>query len=365
MPRCPDDWTIGNYCITARLHWGGFGSVFAVRHKLSHVPHAMKVYCVDTEENIEREHKLLRSIRHENVMAVSVLRTFHAPSNGIEYSYAVMPLYPKDLSQFIYKGDSTGPPSDAQIHSIMLQICGGLGAIHATDHVHGDLKPENILIDDGAGISDGTGSVRVCICDFGSVLDLKTGGPYDEFGHTLMLSAPELVCACDTLISFAADVFSLACVYTELCTEQTLFNERKDWTAHLALVADTNPGEAFPSELKSKRPFFNRRGHLHDNAEANQAGKMERFFTHNSLDAAQREFIQSCCRLNPSARPTIDKIVCWLGDYYANTIHEADQPQTEIPQTEIPQTEIPQTDHQLQASQLQASQLQASQLQAT
>jgi serine/threonine protein kinase len=309
MPRCADDWTVGNYRIMERLQWGGFGSVFKVRHVVSRVPFAMKVYRVETEENVEREHKLLMSIRHENVMAISMLRAFCAPSNGVEYQYAVMPLYPKDLAQFIY----AAAPSDAEIHSIMVQVCGGLGAIHATNHVHADLKPENILVDDVAV----PGKIRACICDFGSVLDLGTGGPYDEFGHTLMLSPPELVCACDALVGFGLDVFALGCIYTELCTEQSLFNEKKEPMAHLGLVADLDRSHTFPDAVKAHRTFFNRRGHLRDNMEAAQAGKMDTFFAHNPLDGAQREFIRQCCRLDPTARPAIDQLVTWLDTYYA------------------------------------------------
>ncbi len=318
VPKCPEDWRVGSYRILDRLQWGGFGSVFSVRHVVSKVPFAMKVYRLGTDENVAREHDLLVSIRHENVMAVSKLRTFYARGSGYEFQYAVMPLYPKDLAQFIH-GDDDPPPSRAQIHSIMMQICGGLGAIHATHHVHADLKPENILVNDVAV----PGKVHACICDFGSVLDLTTGGPYDEFGHTLMLSAPELVCACDGLIGFGLDVFALGCIYTELCAEQSLFNEKKGATAHLGLVAQLNPHETFPPAVKSNTAFFNRRGHLRSNTEADQLGKMDNFFACNPIDAAQREFIRWCCRLDPAARPTLDRIVSWLDTYYAADISPA------------------------------------------
>jgi serine/threonine protein kinase len=312
VPRCPEDWTVGKYRICERLQWGGFGSVFAVRQRTTNAPFALKVYRVDTEENVEREHRLLLSIRHENVMSVSAVRSFQSASNGVEYSYAVMPLYPQDLAQFIHVGDGE-PPTGQQIYDIMTQVCGGLGAIHATRHAHADLKPENILVDPATTAS---GKIRACICDFGSVLDLSTGGPYDEFGHTLMLSAPELVCNCAELIGTNIDVFALGCVYTELCTGQVLFHEKKHAAAYLALVADANRGDEFPLQLKKNRTLFNRRGFLVDNAAADQAGKMDKFFASYELDKEECDFIRRCCRLDPAARPTLAQTVAWLDSFY-------------------------------------------------
>ena len=311
MPRHGVDNSIGKYDIVRKLQWGGFGSVFHVSHRKTGKDYAMKVYRFGTEEHVEKELMLLMSIRHVNVMIVSKLRSFVSEVNDAQYSYVVMPLYPKDLSEYINFNLDDAPPSDADVSSIMLQICGGLGAVHAMQCAHADLKPENVLIDD-------TGDrLHVCLCDFGSVFDLESGGPYDPYGHTLALSSPELVCNTDGLIGTGVDIFPLACIYTELCTEQTLFYEREDECIYMAMVAQVNEEDTFPPAIVGNRKYFTRRGTLLGNAASKTAGAMQKSFEQFGFDSRQMALVKGCCRLDPANRWSLLQVVDWVKEYYS------------------------------------------------
>lgn len=309
VPRGPEDEQIGEYSIVRRLQRGGFASVFKAQHALSKKPCALKVYSVGTEDTIERELSILMAIRHANVLTVSRLREFVSEVTGCTYRYVVMPLFPKDMANYIYDidEDDTSVRTDAHCSGIMLQICAGLSAVHAVYHAHGDIKPENILIDD-----DDQENVNVCICDFGSVYDLSGNETeHDGGGLTLEFAAPEMVVNDFDLISYSVDIFAIACVYVELVTEQPLFLEKENDMLHLAYVQALDGNKPFPPSIAGNRLYFTRFGRLHRNAQR-RAAAMPSWEAHCGLEQDQIDFVKSCCQLDPTARPTLDEVIAWF-----------------------------------------------------
>lgn len=309
MPRGPKDWKVDKYTIVKRLQRGGFASVFKAQHNQSGKACALKVYSIDTEDTIERELSILMAIRHNNVMTVSRLREFASKSTGCTYRYVSMPLYPKDLTNYIYDVDEkdTFVRTEEHFNNIMLQICAGLSAVHAVCHAHGDVKPENVLIND-----ESPENVKVCLCDFGSAYDLSGNEKaHDGYGHTLAFAAPEVVTNDFDLISYSVDVFALACLYVELISEQPLFPEKEDDMLHLAYVQALDGGKPFPPSIVQNRLYFTRFGKLHENAER-RAAALPAWEEHCGLSEAQVAFVKSCCQLDPEARPTLDAAIAWF-----------------------------------------------------
>ena len=84
--------------------------------------------------------------------------------------------------------------------------------VHRTGHVHLDIKTQNFLVDYSAG--DG---LRLFIGDFGSVREVNhvRHRVTEEFGaYTLFWTSPERVF--EQHVSFAADMWSMACVGIEI-----------------------------------------------------------------------------------------------------------------------------------------------------
>ena len=316
VPVCKSDRIVGRYIIDKRLECGGFASVFRVvecrgRDAPRHM--AMKVYSCNTEPNAMREITIARSIHHPNVLKLSKLSSFEA-SNGINYNFVVMQLFPRDLSALIYDLDDNGRVRDTRVtppldnmhyRHILQQVLNGVEALHDKGFVHSDLKPENVLVD-----TTDWENIVVQVCDFGSAFDLdedKDG--FSQYGHTLSFSAPEVVVNDTVLIRLGApvDVFSFGCLFVELLREQPLFFDSSERVLHLAHVQRLNGGAEFPTEMKQHRKFFTEQGFLSENAQRRVAHYVP-WHTYMGFDQQTIDFVQGCCHIDPERRWTITKM---------------------------------------------------------
>ena len=133
---------------------GAFGLVCSGHDKLTDtsvaIKKVMKPFSTPVlAKRTYRELKLLKHIRHENIICLSDI--FISP---LEDLYFVTELLGTDLHRLL-----TSRPLEKQfVQYFLYQILRGLKYVHSAGVVHRDLKPSNILINENCDLK---------ICDFG------------------------------------------------------------------------------------------------------------------------------------------------------------------------------------------------------
>lgn len=172
-----------------------------------------------------RELILLRSLRHENIIAVKdVLRpVFKDSFNDV---YIVYELMDTDLHQIIRSSQAL---SDDHHQYFIYQVLRGLKYVHSAHVLHRDLKPSNLLLN---------ASCDLKIADFGLArTSTESNNFMTEYVVTRWYRAPELLLSCDTYDA-GIDVWSVGCILAELLLRKPLF-PGKDYIDQLKLIVAT------------------------------------------------------------------------------------------------------------------------------
>ncbi|XP_051150986.1 mitogen-activated protein kinase homolog NTF3-like isoform X2 [Andrographis paniculata] len=157
-----------------------------------------------------RELKLLRHIRHENVIALKdVMLPIHKGSfNDV---YLVYELMDTDLHQIIKSSQAL---SNDHCQYFLFQLLRGLKYLHSANILHRDLKPGNLLINANCDLK---------ICDFGLARINNSKGQFmTEYVVTRWYRAPELLLCCDNY-GTSIDVWSVGCIFAELLGRKPIF----------------------------------------------------------------------------------------------------------------------------------------------
>lgn len=157
-----------------------------------------------------RELKLLRHLRHENVIA---LKDIMRPANKRTFKdvYLVYELMDTDLHQII---KSSQELSNDHCQYFIFQLLRGLKYLHSANILHRDLKPGNLLINANCDLK---------ICDFGLA---RTSSGKDKFMTEYVVTrwyrAPELLLCCDNYDT-SIDIWSVGCIFAELLGRKPIF----------------------------------------------------------------------------------------------------------------------------------------------
>ncbi|KAL9329418.1 hypothetical protein ACSQ67_004421 [Phaseolus vulgaris] len=157
-----------------------------------------------------RELKLLRHIRHENVIA---LKDVMMPIQRTSFKdvYLVYELMDTDLHQII---KSSQPLSNDHCKYFLFQLLRGLKYLHSANILHRDLKPGNLLINANCDLK---------ICDFGLARTNGVDGQFmTEYVVTRWYRAPELLLCCDNY-GTSIDVWSVGCIFAEILGRKPIF----------------------------------------------------------------------------------------------------------------------------------------------
>ncbi|BDA43124.1 Mitogen-activated protein kinase 4b [Coccomyxa sp. Obi] len=173
-----------------------------------------------------REIKLLRHLKHENVIAV---RDILQPVNKESFNdvYIVYELMDTDLHHIIRSPQQL---TDDHFQFFIYQILRGLKYVHTANVLHRDLKPSNLLLN---------ASCDLRICDFGLARTLARQDSSEsnfmtEYVVTRWYRAPELLLSCFQYTA-AIDVWSVGCILAELLYRKPLF-PGKDYIDQLRLI---------------------------------------------------------------------------------------------------------------------------------
>ncbi|XP_021907914.1 mitogen-activated protein kinase 7 [Carica papaya] len=157
-----------------------------------------------------RELKLLRNIRHENVIA---LKDVMMPTDraGFRDVYLVYELMDTDLHQII---KSSQPLSNDHCKYFIFQLLRGLKYLHSANILHRDLKPGNLLVNANCDLK---------ICDFGLARTSRGNEQFmTEYVVTRWYRAPELLLCCDNY-GTSIDVWSVGCIFAEILGRKPIF----------------------------------------------------------------------------------------------------------------------------------------------
>ncbi|KAH8741380.1 MAP kinase [Cryptosporidium ryanae] len=164
-------------------------------------------------KRILREIKLLKQLRHENVLSIIDLLPPESPD--FDDIYIVTQLMETDLHKVIYSKQNL---TNEHIQYFMYQILRGIFYLHSVNVIHRDLKPSNILVNLSCDLK---------ICDFGlargNVGDLdKMKDDLTDYVVTRWYRAPEII-LCVNRYDKAVDIWSAGCIFAELIKRSALF----------------------------------------------------------------------------------------------------------------------------------------------
>lgn len=193
------------YKIIKKLGEGVYGSVYLVQDKKDGNEFAVKKIYVDTL----------------SVAELDILGKFDCPHllsakeiiYETEYAYAVLPLFPYDLSQVTF-------PNEDQKRTIMNQIAIGMETLH-TQYYHCDLKPDNILISDKAVVADFSLAYSVNIPINKSVCAAVQYRP------------PEFILGTSDVLSALNDLWAYGCICYYIITGNNFIRSETDMPIYL------------------------------------------------------------------------------------------------------------------------------------
>ncbi|KAK8217363.1 MAPK protein hog1 [Zalaria obscura] len=200
---------------------GAFGLVCSAKDQLTNqavaVKKIMKPFSTPVlSKRTYRELKLLKHLRHENVISLSDI--FISPLEDI---YFVTELLGTDLHRLL-----TSRPLEKQfIQYFLYQILRGLKYVHSAGVVHRDLKPSNILVNENCDLK---------ICDFGlaRIQDPQMTG----YVSTRYYRAPEIMLTWQKY-DVEVDIWSAGCIFAEMLEGKPLF-PGKDHVNQFSIITE-------------------------------------------------------------------------------------------------------------------------------
>ncbi|CAH1903809.1 Non-specific serine/threonine protein kinase [Candidatus Nitrotoga sp. HW29] len=234
------------YRLLRKLGQGGMSEVFLAENLTTHTQQVLKLVPttaidIDNDDTLQRflhEFALISQINHPNVARI------YKQGFTSTHAYISMEFFPGgDLRHLI----SEQPTPQIAIASL-LQIMGGLSAIHALGIIHCDMKPDNVMIR-----RDGS----LALADFGiaehsDVSKLSTR-PGEIMGSPSYL-APEQ--ALGLPVDERTDLYSMGAMFYEMLTGRPPYNGN---SVQAILYQHVNlPVPVLPVGLERFQPILNR-----------------------------------------------------------------------------------------------------------
>ncbi|XP_078276841.1 mitogen-activated protein kinase 14B isoform X3 [Rhinoraja longicauda] len=181
-----------------------------------------------------RELKLLKHMKHENVIGLIDVFTPAVTLDEFHDFYLVMPFMDADLSKIM------GKLTDDRIQYLLYQMLQGLKYLHSTGIIHRDLKPGNLAINKNCELK---------IIDFG--LARHTDSEMTGYVVTRWYRAPEVILNWRHYTQ-TVDIWSVGCIFAEMMNGRILF-KGKDYLDQLAQIMKITgtPGTEFIQKLES------------------------------------------------------------------------------------------------------------------
>ncbi|WJX37414.1 Cyclin-dependent kinase 7 [Trifolium repens] len=203
------------YCPIKPMGRGAYGVVCSFVNKETDEKVAIKKIGNVFDNHVDslrtlRELKLLRHVRHENVIT---LKDVMIPVQRTSFKdvYLVYELMDTDLHHIIKSSQSL---SNDHCKFFLFQLLEGLNYLHSANILHRDLKPANLLVNANCDLK---------ICDFGLARTTQVDGEsMTEYVVTRWYRAPELLLGCDNY-GTSIDMWSVGCIFAEILGRKPIF----------------------------------------------------------------------------------------------------------------------------------------------
>ncbi|KAI9223030.1 kinase-like domain-containing protein [Blastocladiella britannica] len=214
-----------------RIDEGAYGIVYRARCRTTGAIVALKKFKLDAERHgfpvtaLRELTALMRTRAHPNIVHLREV----VVGSSLTSVFAVMDFAPHDLKALLASMPDPGFRA-SEVKALLYQLLSAAADLHARWLVHRDLKTSNLLLTDGGVLK---------VADFGLIRQFSDAsgvdgepGPPDSGDKALTLlvitlwyRAPELLLGAEQY-GAAVDVWSIGCIFAELCTRKPLFPGR-------------------------------------------------------------------------------------------------------------------------------------------
>jgi tRNA A-37 threonylcarbamoyl transferase component Bud32 len=211
------------YSLVRVVGSGAYGVVISSKDSIKKNEVAIKMVPKAFNDEIDakrilREIKLLRHLKHENIIGICDMLPPNARYlEDYHDVYIIADLMETDLHRIIYSKQKL---SIDHVQYFAYQLLRGLKYIHSAGVIHRDLKPSNLLVNSNCDLK---------ICDFGLARGIhQTHGDQNstmlltEYVVTRWYRAPEIMLACHEY-SKPIDIWSVGCIFAELIQRKPYF----------------------------------------------------------------------------------------------------------------------------------------------
>ncbi|KAM7002494.1 mitogen-activated protein kinase 12 [Tautogolabrus adspersus] len=184
-----------------------------------------------------RELKLLKHMKHENVIGLLDVFTADLSVDMFNDFYLVMPFMGTDLGKLM----KLQRLSEERIQYLVYQTLKGLKYIHSAGIIHRDLKPGNLAVNQDCELK---------ILDFG--LARQADSEMTGYVVTRWYRAPEVILSWMHYTQ-TVDIWSVGCIMAEMLQGKPLFkgSDHLDQLSEIMKITGT-PSQEFISKLESE-----------------------------------------------------------------------------------------------------------------
>jgi len=278
---------------------GAYGIVLKCKHKQTGAIVAIKQFKETDEDDkaaqsaTSREVKLLRALRHENI--VELKDAFKTKG-----TFFLIFEYIEKCMMDILDDNPKGLASET-VRTFICQLGRALEHCHRHNVVHRDIKPENLLV---KPVSN-----SLCLCDFGSARKLEAGAQMTDYVATRWYRAPELLLS-STDYGKPVDMWSFGCILGELSDGRPCFAGKTDIDQLSVIQSSVGPLTGIQLKRCSELEGFN--GSIPVQA-APPHKKLEKRYSQYMQDS-QLEVLKGVLVMDPAKRLSATSVLSlpWL-----------------------------------------------------
>jgi serine/threonine protein kinase len=173
---------------------------------------------IDDAKKVLREVKFLRLLKeHPNIVTIlKILTPYNKYYNDIYIVFEDMDCDMKTMIEY-----NANELTDEHLRYFLFQLLCSLKCLHSCNIFHRDIKPSNILV-----MSD----CKLKLCDFGLAKlkqytndDKEDNNIWTDYVATRWYRAPELCGAQNITYNKSIDIWSVGCVFAEICNGYPIF----------------------------------------------------------------------------------------------------------------------------------------------